>query len=125
MGDPGAGRIYFFQIARFSGLDLRRQLYLRRRDRRGFDRCGREPWLATVGAIFAGALAGMVTGLLNTKLKIPGILAGILTQIALYSVNLRIMGSPNLPLLRKNHRYYGYTVANQSRLLLERRDDEC
>lgn len=43
----------------------------------------------------------MVTGLLNTKLKIPGILAGILTQIALYSVNLRIMGSPNLPLLRK------------------------
>ena len=62
---------------------------------------GVNPWLATLGAIFAGALAGMVTGLLNTKLKIPGILAGILTQIALYSVNLRIMCSPNLPLLRK------------------------
>ena len=62
---------------------------------------GVNPWLATLAAILAGAVAGLVTALLNTKLKIPGILAGILTQIALYSVNLRIMGSPNLPLLRR------------------------
>lgn len=85
---------------------------------------GVNPWLATLGAIFAGALAGMVTGLLNTKLKIPGILAGILTQIALYSVNLRIMGFAKPAASAQNHRYYGYTVADQNRLLLERRDDE-
>ena len=44
-------------------------------------------------------LSGVVTGLLTTKLKIPALLAGILTMIALYSVNLRIMGKANLPLL--------------------------
>ncbi|MHC1717553.1 MAG: ABC transporter permease, partial [Acidaminococcaceae bacterium] len=46
------------------------------------------------------ALAGVVTGILHTKLKIPALLAGILTMIALYSVNLRIMGKANLSLLR-------------------------
>ena len=44
-------------------------------------------------------ISGVVTGLLTTKLKIPALLAGILTMIALYSVNLRIMGKANLPLL--------------------------
>lgn len=52
-------------------------------------------WLALVCAFVAGCLAGLVTGLLNTLLGIPGILAGILTQIALYSVNLAILGSAN------------------------------
>ena len=51
-------------------------------------------------ASFAGMLAGAATGLLTTKLKIPALLSGILTMIALYSVNLRIMGRANLPLLR-------------------------
>ena len=46
-------------------------------------------------------LAGAVTGLLNTKLRIPPILAGILTQLGLYSINLHIMGRPNLSLLGK------------------------
>mgnify|MGYP001085191162 CR=1 FL=1 len=49
-------------------------------------------WVATLCAIFAGMLAGLVTGLLHTRCGIPAILAGILTQLALYSVNLRIMG---------------------------------
>ena len=49
-------------------------------------------WLALLCAMAAGCLAGLVTGLLNTLLGIPGILAGILTQIALYSVNLAILG---------------------------------
>lgn len=53
------------------------------------------PWLALLLAFGAGVLAGLVTGLLNTKLGIPPILAGILTQIALYSVNLNIMGQSN------------------------------
>lgn len=55
---------------------------------------------AILAAGVAGAIAGVVTGLLHTKLKIPALLAGILTMIALYSVNLRIMGKANLSLLR-------------------------
>lgn len=51
--------------------------------------------LALVIAFFAGCAAGLVTGLLNTVLGIPPILAGILTQLALYSVNLDIMGQAN------------------------------
>ena len=49
-------------------------------------------WAALLAAMAAGVLAGLVTGLLHTKLGIPAILAGILTQFSLYSVNLRIMG---------------------------------
>lgn len=53
---------------------------------------GYSPELAIAAAVLAGALAGFVTGILHTKLGIPAILAGILTQFALYSVNLHIMG---------------------------------
>ena len=60
---------------------------------------GVNPWLAVIPAIAAGMLAGAVTGLLHTKVKIPGILAGILTMLALYSVNVRIQGQANIPLL--------------------------
>lgn len=53
-------------------------------------------WAAVLAAVLAGILAGLCTGLLHTRLGIPAILAGILTQFALYSINLRIMGmSPN------------------------------
>ncbi len=55
---------------------------------------------AFVLATIAGALAGVVTGLLTTKLKIPALLAGILTMIGLYSVNLHVMGKANVSLLR-------------------------
>ena len=55
--------------------------------------------LAMLAAFVAGALAGLVTGLLHTKGRIDGLLAGILTMIALYSINLRIMGKANIPLL--------------------------
>ncbi len=54
--------------------------------------CGAPMWLALLCAIIAGALAGLVTGLFITKFGIPAILAGILTQLALYSINLHIMG---------------------------------
>ncbi|MBV1779626.1 ABC transporter permease [Paeniglutamicibacter sp. ABSL32-1] len=60
---------------------------------------GVNPFLATAFAFFIGAAAGVITGLLHTKGKIDGLLAGILTMIALYSINLRIMGKANLPLL--------------------------
>ncbi len=49
-------------------------------------------WAALLAAVLAGLLAGLVTGLLHTRLGIPAILAGILTQFSLYSINLRIMG---------------------------------
>ena len=49
-------------------------------------------WAATLCAILAGMLAGLVTGLFHTRCGIPAILSGILTQLALYSINLRIMG---------------------------------
>ncbi|MEW5866347.1 MAG: ABC transporter permease [Bacillota bacterium] len=62
--------------------------------------CGASPVTATVIAPALGFAAGVVTGVLNTKLRISGLLAGILTMTALYSVNLRIMGRANIPLLR-------------------------
>ena len=52
---------------------------------------GWNPWLALLMAVLAGMLAGLITGLLHTACGIPAILAGILTQLALYSINLRIM----------------------------------
>lgn len=60
---------------------------------------GMNPFLSLVIALLAGMACGFVTGFLHTKLEIPGILAGILTMIALYSVNIRIMGQSNVPLL--------------------------
>jgi putative ABC transport system permease protein len=53
---------------------------------------GMNPWLALLLAVAAGMLAGLVTGLFHTACGIPAILSGILTQLALYSLNLRIMG---------------------------------
>ena len=55
-------------------------------------RAGCNPWVALLCAVLAGMLAGLITGLLHTRCAIPAILAGILTQLALYSINLRIMG---------------------------------
>ena len=55
-------------------------------------RAGVNPWLAMLCALVSGMLAGLITGLFHTRCGIPAILAGILTQLALYSINLRIMG---------------------------------
>lgn len=60
---------------------------------------GWSPWLATLVAFLAGMAAGSITGILYTRFKIQEILAGILMMTALYSVNLRIMGRSNIPLL--------------------------
>ena len=58
-----------------------------------------DPWLATLAALLAGAAAGLVTAWLNLRLRILNLLASILVMIALYSINLRIMGRPNVALL--------------------------
>lgn len=62
---------------------------------------GVNPWLATLAALCAGLIAGLGTSLLNTKLRINALLAGILMMVGLYSINLMIMGRANIPLLRE------------------------
>ena len=63
---------------------------------------GADPWVAMLCAILAGGLCGLVTGFLHTVMDIPAILAGILTQLALWSVNLKIMGQANRSLSPRN-----------------------
>ncbi|WP_322994924.1 ABC transporter permease [Castellaniella sp.] len=60
---------------------------------------GMDPFLATLMATFAAGVAGMITGWLNVSLKIMDLLASILMMIALYSINLRVMDAPNIPLI--------------------------
>ena len=60
-----------------------------------------DPLFAVLAGMCAGAIAGAVTGILTTVFEIPAILAGILTQISLWSINLRIMGKSNTPILAK------------------------
>ncbi len=60
---------------------------------------GYDPFTSTLIATLIGACAGIVTGWLNVRLKIMDLLASILMMIALYSINLRIMGKPNIPLI--------------------------
>ncbi len=71
---------------------------------------GMNPFLATLIAIFAGMGAGLITGLLHTKLKIPALLSGILTMIALYSINIRIMAKANVSLLRVDTVFSPFTA---------------
>ena len=61
---------------------------------------GMSPYLALVCALLGGMGAGLCTGLLHTRLGIPALLSGILTMIALWSINLRVMGKANVSLLR-------------------------
>lgn len=63
---------------------------------------GVNPYLAILLAMVSGMLAGLVTGILITVCKIPSLLAGILTMTALLSINLRIMGRPNLNILNND-----------------------
>ncbi len=63
---------------------------------------GANPFLATLAALPLGALAGLITGILHTRFSITPLLSGILTMIGLYSINLRIMGRPNISLLKYN-----------------------
>ena len=69
------------------------------------------PLLGLVIAMLAGSAAGLVTALLQTKLKVQPILAGIITMTALYSINLRVMGNrSNLPLLKTETVYTLFSV---------------
>jgi putative ABC transport system permease protein len=63
---------------------------------------GMNPFISLGAAVVAGGFAGAITGFLNTKLKIAPLLSGILTMTSLYSINLRVMGRPNIPLIGKD-----------------------
>ncbi len=69
-------------------------------------------WLAMAAGVFAGILAGLITGMLHVFGGINPLLSGILTQIALYSINLRILGKANLPLMRVETVFTGLRQAN-------------
>jgi putative ABC transport system permease protein len=60
---------------------------------------GAPPWLATLAGTIAGMAAGFVTGILHTRFRVQELLSGILVMTALYSINLRVMGRSNVPLL--------------------------
>ena len=64
---------------------------------------GASPVVATTLAVVGGALAGLVAGLIHTKLKIPALLTGILVMTGLYTVNIKVMGSGNISLLGKEN----------------------
>lgn len=64
---------------------------------------GTNVWLAIIVAFIAGAITGLVTALFHTLLGIPPILAGILTQLMLWSINLKILGAANLPVSARNY----------------------
>jgi putative ABC transport system permease protein len=71
---------------------------------------GFDPVVSTLAAICAGSVAGSVTGYLNVKWDIMGLLAGILTMTALYSINLRIMGVPNIAIVDAETIFGDYSV---------------
>lgn len=71
---------------------------------------GINPYLACAAAFAAGCIGGAVTGVLHVKLKINNLLSGILVMIALYSINLRIMGKSNIPLFGQNTVFTGSLV---------------
>lgn len=71
---------------------------------------GFNPYLATICAVLSGGLAGAITGYLNVRWDILGLLAGILTMTALYSINLRIMGRPNIAIIDSDTIYGEHSV---------------
>jgi putative ABC transport system permease protein len=77
---------------------------------------GVSPWLAIVLSLAAGMITGIIAGFLHTKMKIPGLLTGILILTGLYSINLRVLGAPNITLLGKE------TVISQLRTIIDDRN---
>ncbi len=69
---------------------------------------GHSMWLSLLVATIAGMIAGLVTGIFHTAMGIPAILSGILTQLGLYSINLKIMGKANIPI---NNQKYNLMVS--------------
>jgi putative ABC transport system permease protein len=95
------GVLVSFRILAFRDLTVDGSIALGGAVAAAFLTAGWNAWLATAAGCLAGALAGTATGILATRFKINGLLAGILVMTALYSVNLRVMGKSNLPLIKE------------------------
>lgn len=93
------GMLISFRIIRFTDITVDGSITLGASVSAVLIMAGWSPWLATLVAFIAGSVAGSLTGLLYTRFKIQEILSGILMMTALYSINLRIMGRSNIPLL--------------------------
>src|SRR5690242_2066086 len=79
---------------------------------------GYDPIFATLAASLAGICAGAVTGFLNVKWNILGLLAGILTMTALYSINLRIMGKPNIAIIDEPTIFTGIDITTLTAIIV-------
>lgn len=97
----GLGLFLTFRILNFADMSVEGTFPLGAATAVALIHNGVNPYLAMLAAAGAGALAGLVTGLLYTKGKIPILLAGILTMTAIFSINLRILNGANLSLLNQ------------------------
>lgn len=93
------GVLISFRILRFPDLTVDGSFPLGGATAATLISAGMDPFTSTLIATLAGAVAGMMTGWMHVRLKIMDLLASILMMIALYSINLRIMGRPNVPLI--------------------------
>ena len=93
------GMLISFRMIRFTDITVDGSLTLGASMTAVLIMAGWNPWLASLMAFLAGMNAGAITGILHTRFKIQEIMAGILMMTALYSINLRIMGRSNIPLL--------------------------
>ncbi len=98
-GFLGLGVLITFRFFRFPDLTAEGSYPLGGAVVAAFLVSGYDPFTSTLAAVAAGALSGIVTALIHTKLKINNIIAGIVVMTALYTVNLRVMGKANTPLL--------------------------
>jgi putative tryptophan/tyrosine transport system permease protein len=93
------GMLISFRMIRFTDITVDGSLTLGAALTAVLITSGWSPWVAILASFLAGSVAGSITGILHTRFKIQEILAGILMMTALYSINLRIMGKSNIPLL--------------------------
>lgn len=100
-GIMGLGLYLTYRVLNYADLTVDGSLTLGGAISAVYVAAGVQPIVAILLATMGGMMAGLVTGFLHTKLRIPDLLAGILTQFALYTVNLRIMGKANFGLLNQ------------------------
>lgn len=94
----GLGLYISFRILRFADLTSEASFTMGAATAVTLITLGVHPFIATLASIITGMITGFITGALTTYFEIPGLLASIITLTAFYSINLRVMGSPNLSL---------------------------
>lgn len=116
-GIMGIGLYLTFRILRFADLTSEVSFTMGASVAVSLAAMGVNPFIATIAALFAGMIAGLVTGLLMTIFDIPSLLAGIITLTGFYSINLRIMGKPNVSLRNITTIYESLSVFMQTDLV--------